>query len=151
MFSRIRKIFTKYKELEYLAYHDSLTGLLNRNWLYKNINSIDKNYVFFIDINNLKKYNEHGHTYGDWYIKTMVFEIKQFIKDEDILIRYAGDEFILFSNYDNTVNSCKLYSVGMAKIGKDDIKYYISQADTEMIKAKKEYKSKMNQKWKSNG
>ena len=55
MLSRIKRIFTEYKEIKYLAYHDSLTGLLNRNWLYKNIDFIDHKYVYFIDINGDRK------------------------------------------------------------------------------------------------
>lgn len=65
MFSRIKRLYEEYKELKYLAYHDTLTGLLNRNWFYKNINNIDVKYIYFIDINNLHEINKKGHSYGD--------------------------------------------------------------------------------------
>ena len=70
------KIIKHWKELKYLAYHDSLTGLLNRNWLYKNIDQINTKYVYFIDINDLHKVNENGHTFGDEYIKVAIATIK---------------------------------------------------------------------------
>jgi len=73
--------------LKYLAYHDSLTGLLNRNWLYKNIDQIKAKYVYFIDINDLHKVNEKGHTFGDEYIKKVIATIKH----NGTLLRYAGD------------------------------------------------------------
>jgi diguanylate cyclase (GGDEF)-like protein len=99
MFSRLRKKFIGYKELKYLAYHDSMTGLYNRNWLYKNIHSIDHKYVYFIDINNLKQINLQGHTFGDEHIKKVVRHLQyRMHSTHDILVRYAGDEFILFTH-----------------------------------------------------
>lgn len=135
MFSRVRKIFKEYKELKYLAYHDPLTGLLNRNWLYKNINEINCRYVYFIDINNLRKYNERGHTFGDKHIVKCVNEIN--IHRGDYLIRYAGDEFILFSNFKNAVKSNELYCVGFSEYNGGHMEYVINLADENMIENKK--------------
>lgn len=136
MFFKIKKIFTEYKELKFLAYHDSLTGLLNRNWLYKNINSISCKYVFFIDINNLTKINKAGHTEGDKHIKNCV---KKMTKD-GILVRYAGDEFILFSNNKNAIISNQLFCVGKSIIKDDNLLRAINKADFNMIKNKKNEK-----------
>lgn len=133
MFKRIKK----WKELEYLAYHDSLTGLLNRNWLYKNIDKIKAKYVYFIDINDLHKINEKGHTFGDKYINEAISTIKH----NGILLRYAGDEFILFSNFKDEVISNKYYTVGFSEVNQNLIKA-IQNADNEMLKYKKLRKNK---------
>lgn len=136
MFKIIKqKIIKQWKELKYLAYHDSLTGLLNRNWLYKNINQINTKYVYFIDINDLRKVNENGHTFGDEYIKTAIATIKH----KGTLVRYAGDEFILFSNYENEVNTNIYYSVGCSIVSKSIIDS-IKDSDSKMIASKKRYK-----------
>lgn len=131
MFSRIKTLYEEYKELKYLAYHDPLTGLLNRNWFYKNINKINVKYVYFIDINNLHEINKNGHSYGDEYIKKAISTIKH----NGTLIRYAGDEFILFSDYENEVTNNEYYSVGFAKVN-DNISNSINEADTNMLKSK---------------
>ena len=141
MFFRLRRIFTEHKELKYLAYHDSLTGLLNRNWLYKNIDKIKAKYVYFIDINDLHKVNENGHTFGDEYIKKSIATIKH----NGTLLRYAGDEFILFSNYENEVNTNKYFSVGISKVNKCLLEA-INLADTEMLKSKSLWKSERGEK-----
>jgi GGDEF domain-containing protein len=147
MFSKIKKTFREYKELKYLAYHDSLTGLFNRNWLYKNINQIKVKYVYFIDINDLHKVNENGHTFGDEYIKKVIATIKH----NGTLLRYAGDEFILFSNYENEIINNKYLSVGISKVNGSLIKA-IESADTEMLKSKllwkkqSEYQARINKK-----
>ena len=133
MLSRIRKVFTEYKEIKYLAYHDSLTGVLNRNWLYKNIDSFKYKYVFFIDINNLTEINKDGHTEGDKHIKRCVEHMKCV---NSLLLRYAGDEFIMFSNDKNAICTCKLYCVGRSIIKNNEIIEAINRADIEMIKAK---------------
>ena len=137
MFSRIKRIYREYKELKYLAYHDSLTGLLNRNWLYKNIDQIKTKYVYFIDINDLHKVNENGHTFGDEYIKKAIATIKH----NGTLLRYAGDEFILFSNFENEIYTNEYFSVGISKVNGCLIKA-INFADTEMLKSKLLWKSK---------
>jgi len=135
MFSRI----TGYKELRYLAYHDSLTGLLNRNWLYKNIDKIDYAFVYFIDINDLHKINEQGHTFGDKHIQKVVQSI-QFMYD-GVLVRYAGDEFILLSNQMyNGIKTNDLYSIGFSVI-EQDVMVGINRADKEMIRNKQIWKT----------
>jgi len=128
MFSRIKK----YRRLKYLAYHDSMTGLLNRNWLMDNLDTLRKSkYVYFIDINNLHNINKKGHHHGDLHIKKVIADIGC-----QNLIRYAGDEFILFSDVNNLVITNKLYSVGISEI-KGDILLAISEADLNMLKYKK--------------
>ena len=138
MFSRITKIIREFKEWKYLAYHDSLTGLLNRNWLNAYKMSIKNPYVYFIDINDLTKVNKLGHTVGDMHIINVVKSIPQV--DGDYLVRYAGDEFILFSNSENLISTNKLYSVGMS-INKGDLPNAIMEADIRMIESKKKFKS----------
>lgn len=135
MFSLSKTKFASYKELKYLAYHDSLTGLLNRTWLYHNIDNINLKYVFFIDINNLKHVNKEGHTAGDEYIKMIVNIIRKLLVDKDIFIRYAGDEFIVFSNLKTSLTSTKLYAVGFSNLSYDVIKS-IMKADKDMIASK---------------
>jgi len=147
MFSRIRKFLSEYNRIKYLAYHDMLTGLLNRNWLYENKTKISTKYVYFIDINDLKDYNDsRGHTYGDLHIVNVVTSIKMRISNnkDNILIRYAGDEFILFSNIKNLITGNTLYSVGSSMIFNKDIEHSIRIADNEMIKSKKLYKKNGN-------
>ena len=133
------KIIKHWKELKFLAYHDSLTGLLNRNWLYKNIDKIKTKYVYFIDINDLHKVNENGHAFGDEYIKKAISTIKH----KGTLVRYAGDEFILFSNYENEVNTNAYYSVGCSIVSKN-IENSIKESDSKMIASKKLYKLSCN-------
>ncbi|MDD1444073.1 GGDEF domain-containing protein [Dolichospermum sp. ST_sed3] len=140
MLSRIKRAISGYKELKYLAYHDSLTGLLNRNWLNKNINNISYSYVYFIDINDLYKINKNGHEAGDEYIKTIVGIIrKTCIGKSDIFIRYAGDEFILFSHRNNALETNELFSVGISSI-KTDVLSAINEADKDMLKSKQKFK-----------
>ncbi len=132
------RFIKQYKKIKWLAYHDSLTGLLNRNWLYENINSITFKYVYFIDINDLKKVNETGHTFGDKFIKDVVNSIK--LEKTDILIRYAGDEFILLSNRLNVVETNQLFSVGYSEI-KESLITAINVSDSCMLKSKQLGKS----------
>lgn len=104
-----------YNRLKHLAYHDNLTGLLNRHWLFNNMHLITQKYVYFIDINDLYIVNKKGHAFGDECIKSVVHNIPQF--RSEYLIRYGGDEFLLFSNYVDIVTTNEDISVGCAKIG----------------------------------
>lgn len=131
------KFIREYKELRYLAYHDPLTKLYNRNWLYKNINKLKRKFVYFIDINDLHKVNKAGHTFGDKHIIKCVDAIKT--AKNDYLIRYAGDEFILLTNTTD-LKTNELFSVGKCKI-KECVNESINLADAEMLKSKSLWKS----------
>ena len=129
------KMYRDYRELKYLAYHDPLTGLLNRNWLYKNVGTIKAKYIYFIDINDLHEVNKNGHTCGDDYIKMVV----SLIKHRGTLVRYAGDEFLLFSDYDNEIRTNQFFAVGKSSIT-TSIEESIRAADARMIVNKRLYK-----------
>ena len=107
MFSRI---IPRYRELKWLAYHDSLTGLKNRNWLHQNMDAIKCAYVYFIDLNQLHEINKLGHTAGDRHICSVIQGIKPLA--DVAMVRYAGDEFIVFSNQDALLVTNRLYAVG---------------------------------------
>lgn len=90
--------------------HDTLTQAYNRKFLEDNIerliqkaraNSIRLGVILF-DIDHFKKINDtHGHAVGDEVLKTLVSRVKQMIRREDLLIRWGGEEFLLFINIDS--------------------------------------------------
>jgi len=123
------------KELHYLAYHDSLTGLFNRNYLYNKLCIKKFQYVYFVDINGLRKINKLGHSYGDSYIKNCVTDIVGKMLVDDCLVRYAGDEFLLFSTTDNLIETNDMYTVGLAPI-ESDLYTSINEADKVMLEQK---------------
>jgi GGDEF domain-containing protein len=129
----------EYCQLRRLAYHDALTDLYNRNWFNENKKNIKKKFVYFIDINDLFKVNKkYGHEAGDLHILNVVSKICKY--DDDILMRYAGDEFLLFSDHEDSVCTNDLFSAGRASI-RGDIDISIYYADKDMLKSKRNFKT----------
>src|SRR6056297_1571036 len=89
------------KQIEYLSFHDSLTGLYNRRYMEDSIKRLDtdRNIPFSIiaaDINGLKLTNDaYGHEMGDKLIVTVAEMLKKSCREEDILCRIGGDEFVI--------------------------------------------------------
>jgi len=80
---------------------DPLTQIFNRNYLneiYPTINL--RNYsVAMLDLDKFKIINDtYGHKTGDGILYQSTQVIKNSIRDNDILIRYGGEEFLLFIN-----------------------------------------------------
>lgn len=104
IFWLFRKIYISEKKkketLEFQATHDYLTNLHNRLYLDKNLNSLEKEnpfYLFFIDLDNFKTINDsYGHEYGDKVLIEISRRLSLLKKEKDILVRYSGDEFLLF-------------------------------------------------------
>lgn len=85
------------EELEYIAYHDELTGVLNRQAYERNLKKYDKNEVavIYIDANHLKVVNDnYGHKYGDQLLIIIADAIKIAFGVEDSY-RMGGDEFCI--------------------------------------------------------
>jgi diguanylate cyclase (GGDEF)-like protein len=86
------------ENLEHIAYHDYLTDLPNRQYMYSNLNpSSDKAAVLFIDVDNFKYINDTmGHTFGDKLIRLVSERIKSILSSEDTAVRLGGDEFVIY-------------------------------------------------------
>lgn len=103
-FSDISQTINEQIILEEKTVHDKLTGAYNREYFEKNYRDIIKEYhlknyrfaLCLFDIDDFKKVNDtYGHDIGDYVLKELVSEISKFSRDDDILIRWGGEEFIL--------------------------------------------------------
>ncbi|MDQ7092524.1 PAS domain S-box protein [Desulfosporosinus sp. PR] len=89
------------QRLEYLSYHDFLTGLYNRRFFEEELKRLDvkRNYpltVVVADVNGLKLVNDSfGHSMGDKLLKTVAEVMKSACRADDIIARLGGDEFVL--------------------------------------------------------
>ncbi|MDI6704368.1 MAG: diguanylate cyclase [bacterium] len=83
-----------------LAYTDDLTGLFNRRYLYqilpKEIKVSENLVLLMVDIDKFKNFNDrYGHLTGDHILRQVSMVLKEDRRKEDVVIRYAGDEFIV--------------------------------------------------------
>lgn len=93
------------KELNYIAYHDQLTGLPNRilfkeklaGAIYHAEKSQGMLAVVFMDLDAFKSINDTlGHDQGDSLLTEISQILSSVIRDGDMAARFGGDEFILF-------------------------------------------------------
>jgi diguanylate cyclase (GGDEF)-like protein len=108
------------KSLHYLAYHDELTGLPNKNLLVDRINQSIKTSsrdnqkiaILFLDLDRFKNINDSlGHTIGDILIKKASSRLHKILRSRDTLARNGGDEFVVvlerLKNTDEAVHVAK--------------------------------------------
>lgn len=98
-------IFTSSIVLYYLfiylhfARFDPLTGLLNRQVYYFDMNTGANriSYAVSIDLNDLKHINDsYGHDAGDTALKTVAAVLRKNVGKNGTLYRIGGDEFVIF-------------------------------------------------------
>ena len=104
---RVRESETKLKHaqrVEYLAYHDGLTGLPNRSMFSKALSqsiSEAKRYerrlaIAFLDLDRFKQINDTlGHEAGDQLLKEIAVRLKACVRASDTVARLGGDEFVV--------------------------------------------------------
>ncbi|GMT48584.1 MAG: hypothetical protein IEMM0008_0123 [bacterium] len=92
------------KLIEYKAYHDSLTGLLNRQSFYDRLllalaqaqRSKEMVAVMFLDLDDFKEVNDSlGHDIGDKLLQQTGKRLKSCVRRGDTVARLGGDEFTL--------------------------------------------------------
>ncbi|MBN2268426.1 MAG: transporter substrate-binding domain-containing protein [Acholeplasmataceae bacterium] len=89
------------KQIEYLSYHDSLTGLFNRRYFEDQLKELNhkKNHpiaILFADVNKLKEVNDHyGHLKGDQLLKEAAKLFNKLTENHDVVVRWGGDEFVI--------------------------------------------------------
>jgi diguanylate cyclase (GGDEF)-like protein len=97
-------ILEQHVRFKTLSIRDALTGLYNRHFM-ENLRIIISKaarydefvFICFIDINKFKFINDtYGHKAGDNALKVIAKTLTNNTRAEDVVIRYGGDEFIIF-------------------------------------------------------
>lgn len=90
-------------KLNYLAYHDPLTGLANRRCFIERLEESLRESgqheqqlaVLFIDLDQFKQVNDSlGHGVGDELLVAVATRLSEYVRLIDMLARLGGDEFI---------------------------------------------------------
>ncbi len=87
------------RELEQIAFHDGLTGILNRRGfteVFANTALCAEVGLLLIDIDHFKLVNDtYGHAAGDAVVQELARRLTQAMTDSDFCGRWGGDEFIV--------------------------------------------------------
>ncbi len=126
----INKYTIKRDEILYtFSITDQLTGLYNRRYLFDTLEKLNESNkskhfsIAMIDVNKFKEINDnYGHIVGDKVLFSIGILLKDFYRDEFIVGRYGGDEFmIIFPN--KSIKEANTYLVQLeghfAKLSKE--------------------------------
>jgi diguanylate cyclase (GGDEF)-like protein/PAS domain S-box-containing protein len=106
--SERKAVETKLQEskarLDFLAYHDTLTGLPNRLQAIEKLQQIMKmgrrsgsmSAILLLDVDRFKNINESlGHETGDEILVEMARRLQEIMREKDFVARFGGDEFLI--------------------------------------------------------
>jgi len=100
---RTAELIQQQAELERLAHHDPLTGLLNRTrWTalvqaeIQHARARGEAFaVLLLDLDRFKRVNDSfGHACGDQVLATVAQRLRDALRERDALARFGGDEFV---------------------------------------------------------
>jgi len=125
IYTNLEEIMEMEEKAEYLAYHDSLTGLPNRAHFERYIEGVfdlakrdqERVAVLFLDLDRFKVINDTlGHQIGDGMLVEVANRIKKVLDPLDLLARIGGDEFVvvlhpLYKNKEAIVKAEKILAV----------------------------------------
>ncbi|NLY47261.1 MAG: diguanylate cyclase [Tissierella sp.] len=151
------------KQMEYLSSHDPVTGLYNRMFFENEFKRIDVNKnlpisIIYGDVNGLKLVNDiYGHEKGDELLIRTAEVLTKVCREDDIVARIGGDEFIILLTNTEADNANKIIqriksefsaqkivgikgSIALASDTKtepeDDIEIVLKKAEAQMYKLK---------------
>lgn len=93
-----------HEHIEYLAYHDALTELPNRNMMHDHLEVVLESAtthghysaLVFVDLDNFKTINDSlGHPAGDHVLKQVAQRLRKHVRGTDMVARMGGDEFVI--------------------------------------------------------
>ncbi len=100
----IGSLAESFSAMQYRLQTDHLTGLPNRYAFEQHLALAIDNYpaqgkpfaIMFIDINNFKQINDrYGHDAGDRALIEFALRLRTHIRQQDLVARFAGDEFVI--------------------------------------------------------
>ena len=79
---------------------DPLSTINNRKAFERNVKNLSENSsgtLIILDLDDFKSFNDdYGHVYGDGVIREVGVSIKEVFKDNAVVGRYGGDEFLIY-------------------------------------------------------
>jgi len=161
----------KEKKLKALAIRDGLTGLYNHKYMYEQLTLAIKKHqrdsrplsIIMIDLDNFKLINDqHGHVIGDEILKDISKVLKDNSREEELVGRYGGEEFIIIlPNIERSEaikaaerlrkaiekSKCKgidyTASFGVHRYQNGSPEKFVSKADALLYQAKKDGKNRV--------
>lgn len=96
----LQELSKSQEQLKYNAFHDSLTGLPNRDWLIHQLQALIADHssysILFIDLDRFKIVNDSlGHLAGDELLKCVANRIQGCLTTSQTATRIGGDEFVI--------------------------------------------------------
>ncbi len=132
----ISRDITKRKELEIkLQEHanlDTLTNLYNRRFFLEQSKKLielckrekKSAVIYFIDLNDFKMVNDsYGHDAGDKILKKTSKRLKEKFRASDLICRFGGDEFLVFTIMKNDKKSVNSIKKSIKELIKKNITY----------------------------
>jgi diguanylate cyclase (GGDEF)-like protein len=111
--------------LRYLALHDPLCGLPNRNFFSERLETVMANVkrggspaaVLYIDLDHFKDVNDTlGHPIGDELIRNVTLRLSRTLRGDDLVARLGGDEFAVITT--STSEAAALQEIAQRIIAK---------------------------------
>jgi GGDEF domain-containing protein len=139
-----QKMMKRIERMERELSIDSLTGAHNRHFFFTklDLNRFKGGRLYFVDLDDFKKQNDSkGHIYGDQLLCRFAKDLRAGLKAGDLLIRYAGDEFIIVARQELHLCSKMAFSQGSIKIRGLDKRGLLEKADLAMYRHKARRKS----------
>ena len=120
LFHNITKIEGEKNKIIKLAEHDALTGIYNRvklNSIFPDLFYISNRYhekqfsIILFDIDHFKRINDtYGHNVGDSVLIELTYTIKNLLREDDIFVRWGGEEFVVILQNTKLTEAKKLSS-----------------------------------------
>lgn len=106
---------------------DPLTGLANRRHFQAAIKSLAGSdglaaSVFLIDIDHFKRINDsHGHAAGDAVLIAIAGRLRQAVRDDDLIVRWGGEEFLIVARAREGVGAPQLAQRLLDLVGSEPV------------------------------
>jgi diguanylate cyclase (GGDEF)-like protein len=139
---------------------DHLTGVLTRRSYEKEILKLDNEYkknnqdyaIIFLDLDHFKNINDtYGHEGGDLVLRTFAQIVSKLTRDDDIIGRYGGEEFVVAFKYEKEEELVKYIArikevFGLKKIAYKEHKIAVTfSAGIELRKNQENYQETLSQ------
>ncbi|MEW9050835.1 MAG: EAL domain-containing protein [Neobacillus sp.] len=106
------------RTIQHMAFHDTLTGLPNRNQFRRNLNEVlqfranEMHAVLFLDLDRFKIINDtKGHSVGDIILQRVGGRLEEAVCSDGIVSRQGGDEFIILLEDINLEKTVKIAQI----------------------------------------